>query len=124
MLGAALLAGAGAAGAVFSAVPARAQMDMDRSKFYADPSKYMLYGCPNIAQMRPAIVAKIAELERLIARAEASPGGTFVAELAYRDEYKANQGDLRNIDARARELNCPPPQPSRASPAPHERKRH
>lgn len=111
MLGAVLLLGAGMA-------PARAQIDMDRSKFYADPSKYALYGCQNIAQVRPNIVGRLAQLEALIAKAEASPGGGFVAALAYSDEYKANQGDLRNIDARAAELNCPPPPPSKATPSP------
>jgi len=124
MLGVAMLLGGIMAGVMASAVPARAQVDMDRSKFYADPSKYTLYGCPNIAQVRPVIVDKLAQLEALIAKAESSPGGTFIAELTYRDEYKANQGDLHNLDARARELNCPPPQPSRAAPTPRQRSRH
>lgn len=123
MLGAGLLLGAGAAGLVSSSVPAHAQINLDRSEFYADPSKYALYGCPNIEQVRPGIVARLAQLEGLIAKAKMSPGGGLIAELAYSDEYKANQGDLRNIDARARELNCPPPQPSKAAPAPQERKR-
>lgn len=118
-LGAVLLLGAGMAGIG----PARAQinMNMDRSTFYADPSKYTLYGCSNIAQVRPSIVARLEQLEKLIAKAEASPGGGMIATLAYSDEYKISQGDLRNIDARAAQLNCPPPSksaaPTAASPA-------
>lgn len=126
MLGVALLLGGVIAGVMAYATPARAQVDMDRSKFYADPAKYKLFGCPNIAQARPVIVDKLAQLEALIAKAESAPGGGMIAELAYSDEYKANQGDLHNLDARARELNCPPPQPTRTapSPVPRQRPRH
>lgn len=126
-LGAALLLGAGMA--AMGSARAQINMNMDRSTFYADPSKYALYGCPNIAQVRPSIVARLEQLEKLIAKAEASPGGGMIATLAYSDEYKINQGDLRNIDARAAELNCPPLPPSKttatpsASPAPRERPR-
>jgi hypothetical protein len=91
---------------MLSAPPAMAQIDMP--SMHADPSKFMLYRCPQLAQARPPLVARMQELERLTAKAAAGPGGSMVGSLAYRSDYLMVQGDLQNLDRRAAELNCPP----------------
>ncbi|HWM83227.1 MAG TPA: twin-arginine translocation pathway signal [Pseudolabrys sp.] len=91
---------------MLSVAPASAQIDLP--SMHADPSKYMLYRCPQLAQARPALVKRMQDLERLTAKAATSPGGAIVGRMTYRSEYLAMQGDLQNLDRRAAELNCPP----------------
>jgi len=95
-----------AAGAL-AAHPAAAQLDLP--SLHADPSKYLLYQCPQLAAARPPLLRRKQELEALMAKAEAGPGGALASTLAYRSDYLAVQGDLQNLEARARTLNCPPP---------------
>jgi len=93
--------------------PAAAQIDLP--SMHADPSKYMLYRCPQLAQARPGIVSRMRELEDLTAKAATSPGGAMIGRMTYRSEYLMLQGDLNNLDRRAAELGCPP---AAATPAP------
>jgi hypothetical protein len=87
-------------------VPAMAQIDLP--SMHADPSKYMLYRCPQLALARPGLVTRMRELERLNAKAATSPGGAIVGRMTYRSEYLMIQGDLQNLDRRAAQLDCPP----------------
>jgi hypothetical protein len=91
---------------MLSVPPAAAQIDLP--SMHADPSKYMLYRCPQLAQARPSIVSRMQELERLTAKAATDPGGAIIGRMTYRSEYLMLQGDLHNLDRRAAELDCPP----------------
>ena len=52
---------------------------------FADPSKYDLYDCPQLETERKSLAKQIAEVDRLIAKAETGAGGAVVAEVAYRN---------------------------------------
>jgi len=77
-----------AAGAL-AAHPAAAQLDLP--SLHADPSKYLLYQCPQLAAARPPLLRRKQELEALMAKAEAGPGGALASTLAYRSDYLAVQ---------------------------------
>lgn len=106
---------------LLGASPAAAQLD--QPSFHANPAKYLLYRCPQLAVARPPLLRRKAELEALMARAESGPGGALASMLAYRNEYLAVQGDLENLDARAAALKCPPPAPQQAVPPPAHRQK-
>lgn len=91
---------------MLSVPSAMAQIDLP--SMHADPSKYMLYRCPQLAQARPALVTRMHELEGLMTKAAAGTGGSMIGTLAYRSDYLAVRGDLNNLERRAAELNCPP----------------
>lgn len=80
---------------------------LDWPSMYSDPAKYTLYGCPQLAQARPALLKRIAELEALMQKAARSTAGAAVSTMAYRGEYLAAKGDLQNLDARASDRDCP-----------------
>jgi hypothetical protein len=100
-------------------VSARAQslFSADMATMYADPAKYLLYGCRQLAQARPPLLYRIQKLEALMARAQSGGGGVLAANMAYRNEYLSARGDLQNLDARAADRSCPPmPQTAIAPP--------
>lgn len=83
----------------------------------ADPSKYMLFGCKQLAEARPLIVYRMQKLEGLMAKAATGPGGGFASSMAYNSEYSMLRGDLKNLEARAADRNCPPLPQGAAAPA-------
>jgi hypothetical protein len=102
---------------LLAAVVTCALAQTDMSSFYADPAKYTLYGCKQLAQARPLLLYRIQKLEALMAKANAGSGGQAASALAYNNDYLTLRGDLRNLDTRAVDRNCPPmPQHAQAPP--------
>jgi hypothetical protein len=54
---------------------------------FADPARYELYDCAQLAAERKTLAKQIADLDRLIAKAQTGTGGAVVAEVAYRNDY-------------------------------------
>src|ERR1700737_5277289 len=58
---------------------------------FADPAKYDLYECKQLESERKNLATRGAELQGLIAKAQAGVAGPVVAEIAYRNEYIAGR---------------------------------
>jgi hypothetical protein len=95
-------------------------MDTDKvGLLTADPLKYELYDCAQIAGAVTSASTREQELRGLIDRAErGGSGGTVVAAMAYRNDYLRARGELRVLHDTARNKGCPeqPPKPA-ATPA-------
>ena len=93
-------------------------MDTDSvSLLTADPLKYELYDCAQIATAVTAASVREQDLRALIDRAErGGGGGTVVATMAYRNDYLRARGELRVLHDTARNKGCPE-QPPAAKPA-------
>lgn len=76
------------------------------SRIAVAPDKYVLYGCPQLAEARQSSLQRQRELEALMARASQSPGGRMMSALAYESEYAMVKGELREQARTAREKNC------------------
>ncbi|MCK1652379.1 twin-arginine translocation pathway signal [Bradyrhizobium sp. 149] len=96
------------------------------SPAFADPARYDLWDCKQLAPERKNLVKRIADLERLMAKAETGAGGAVVVELAYRNDYIAARGQQKLMEEtwaknRCRESDMeaaePPAKPA-APPAP------
>jgi hypothetical protein len=93
-------------------------MDTDKvGLLTADPLKYELYDCAQIATAVISASTREQELRGLIDRAErGGGGGTVVAAMAYRNDYLRARGELRVLHDTARNKGCPE-QPPAAAPA-------
>jgi hypothetical protein len=91
------------AGAVLLALGALvsgcANMSDGMTSAFADPAKYDLYNCKQLEAERRSLTTKMAEMQGLIDKAQGGVGGPVVAEVAYRNEYIALRGQLKNADA-------------------------
>src|SRR5207244_1137452 len=67
----------------------------DESLFFADPARYDLYDCKQLADARKAQSDRVDELARLMTKAQAGTGGSVVAEFAYRPDYVSAQANLK-----------------------------
>ena len=76
------------------------------SPAFADPAKYDLYDCKQLEPERARLVARAAELQGLMAKAETGVAGSVVAELAYRNEYISTRGQARLADEVWRRNKC------------------
>lgn len=89
------------------------------ASFYADPAKFMLYPCPALAVRAREVAERDRELQALMAKAGADPAGRLVTAAAYRNEYFAGRGEMREIEKAAANKKCPPmtaaPKPARRS---------
>jgi len=72
----------------------------------ARPGKFAFYDCPLLGQTLTRTRARIAEYERMTARAAQSPGGAAIANLSYRAEYLSARGDETELVAALKEKNC------------------
>ena len=72
---------------------------------FADPAKYDLYECKQLEPERTRL-ARAAELQGLMAKAETGVAGSVVAELAYRNEYISTRGQARLADDVWRRNKC------------------
>src|SRR5229473_1152013 len=97
-----------------------ADMSESVSSAFADPAKYDLYECPQLAAERKALANRGAELQGLMAKAETGVAGPVVAELAYRNEYVAVRGQARFAEEAWQRNKChdsPPAAPAAGAPA-------
>ena len=70
----------------------------DESTFFANPAKYDLYDCKQLAEVRKTKSARVDELGRLMAKAQTGTGGAVISEVAYRSDYVAAKADLKLAD--------------------------
>jgi hypothetical protein len=70
----------------------------DESTFFADPARYDLYDCKQLAEVRKNMTDRVDELARLMAKAQTATGGAVVSELAYRPDYMSARGNLKLIN--------------------------
>src|SRR5262249_38671579 len=79
---------------------------MDESTFFVDPSRYDLYDCRQLADVRKQMSDRVDELKRLMAKAETGTGGAVVSELAYRPDYTSAQASLKLANRVWNENHC------------------
>jgi hypothetical protein len=91
LAGAVLLASA-------AALSGCANMSDGMTSAFADPAKYELYNCKQLETERKNLATKMAEYQGLMSKAQTGTGGVVVAELAYRNDYIALRGQVRNAD--------------------------
>ena len=104
-----LVPGAGLAGC--------AGMGDGMSTAFADPAKYQLYDCKQLETERKSLDTRAAELEGLIEKAQGGVAGPVVAELAYRNEAIAVQGQRKFAEEAWRQNKCHPTPPATAAAA-------
>jgi hypothetical protein len=68
------------------------------TSMFADPAKYDLYDCKQLQAERKSLATRTAELQGLMAKAQAGVAGPVVAEVAYSNEYVALRGQSKNAD--------------------------
>lgn len=76
------------------------------SPAFADPAKYQLWDCKQLEVERKAQVKRLAELQKLMDKAETGVGGAVVAEMAYRNDYVAVQGQSHFAEEAWRTNRC------------------
>ncbi len=76
------------------------------STFFVDPSRYDLYDCRQLADVRKQMLDRVDELKRLMAKAESGAGGSVVSELAYRPDYASAQANLKLANRTWDENHC------------------
>jgi len=106
-----LVVGAGLAGC--------ASMGDGISTAFADPAKYQLYDCKQLEKERVNLGNRAAELEGLIEKAQGGVAGPVVAEIAYRNEAIAVQGQRKFAEEAWQQNKChvSPPATAAATPA-------
>jgi hypothetical protein len=83
-----------------------AQMSDSVSSAFTDPAKYDLYDCKQLETERKGIAVRMADLERLMAKAETGVAGPVVAELAYRNDHIALRGQSNLAEEAWRKNRC------------------
>ena len=89
------------------------------STAFADPAKYQLYDCKQLEKERVNLGNRAAELEGLIEKAQGGVAGPVVAEIAYRNEAIAVQGQRKFAEEAWQQNKChvSPPATAAATPA-------
>src|SRR5579871_6639076 len=97
-----------------------ANMSDGMTSAFADPAKYDLYNCKQLEAARKSLATQMAELQGLIDKAQGGAAGPVVAEVAYRNDYIALRGQLKNADAAWAINKCreTPPSKTAETPAP------
>ena len=93
-----LVLGAGLAGC--------ASMGDGMSTAFADPAKYQLYDCKQLEAERKSLGTRAAELQGLIEKAQTGVAGPMVAEIAYRNEAIAVQGQRKFAEEAWQQNKC------------------
>jgi hypothetical protein len=78
----------------------------DESFFFADPARYDLYDCKQLAEARKTLSDRVDELARLIAKAQSGAGGSVVAEVAYRPDYASAQANYKLANRAWEDNHC------------------
>jgi hypothetical protein len=76
------------------------------SPAFVDPARYDLWDCKQLAPERKNLANRMAELEKLMAKAETGAGGTVVSELAYRNDYVSVRGQQKLLEETWRRNRC------------------
>jgi hypothetical protein len=105
-----LVLGAGLAGC--------ASMGDGISTAFADPAKYQLYDCKQLEAERKSLSVRAAELQGLIEKAQTGVAGPMVAEIAYRNEAIAVQGQRKFAEEAWQQNKCHPSPPVTAAATP------
>jgi hypothetical protein len=105
-----LAAGAGLAGC--------ASVGEGVSTAFADPAKYQLFDCKQLEAERKNLAIRAAELQGLIEKAQAGVAGPVVAEIAYRNEAIAVQGQRKFAEEAWQQNKCHPSPPATAAATP------
>ncbi len=87
------------------------------STAFADPAKYELYDCKQLEAERKSLASRAAAQQGLMEKAETGVGGAVVAELAYRNEAIAIEGQRKFAEEAWRRNKCHPSPPAPATPA-------
>jgi hypothetical protein len=72
----------------------------------ADPLKYELYNCKQLAVALEGVTKRERELSGLIGKAEQDAGGTVVAALAYRNDYARARGEMKVLQDTMERRDC------------------
>lgn len=72
----------------------------------ADPARYSVYRCKDLAPRLAALVAREKDLRNLIAKASEGSGGVVIANLSYGAEYESVMGEEKVLRRTAAEKNC------------------
>ena len=94
-----------------------ASMGDGMSTAFADPAKYQLYDCKQLETERVNLDKRAAELQGLIEKAQTGVAGPVVAEVAYRNDAIAVQGQRKFAEEAWRENKCRPSPPAAAAAA-------
>jgi hypothetical protein len=70
------------------------------------PGKFAFYSCDQLLKQGQTSMARIAELEEVMAKSARAPGGELVNAVAYQSEYAAAQADLREAEVTAANKKC------------------
>jgi len=82
---------------------------------FADPAKYELWDCKQLETERKTLANREAELQGLMAKAQAGTAGPVVAEMAYRNEYLTVRGQAHFAEEAWRKNKCHPSPPGAAT---------
>lgn len=85
------------------------------SSMLVDPAKYALYNCQQLATARVQANTRVAELERLMAKAETGAAGSLVSGLAYQTDYVSARAERDQLDERIAHNNCSTTSPTPAA---------
>ncbi len=88
------------------------------STAFADPAKYEFYDCKQLEKERSVLATRAAEQQGLMAKAETGVAGPVVAELAYRNEAIAIEGQRKFAEEAWRKNKCHPSPPAADAAAP------
>jgi len=93
--------------------------DTKTGTMLVSPARFTLYNCNEMVAQQTATVARLRQLEDLIARAKRDSSGGFVSAVAYEPEYQNAQGELKVLRQQAAQKDCTLPDPNArpASPA-------
>lgn len=83
-----------------------AMSDENLSRVMVAPGKFSLYTCPELVAKGKELTKRERELQDLMAKANAGTGGGIVSALAYRPEYVAAQGEMRDVREAAAAKQC------------------
>jgi hypothetical protein len=91
-----------------------ASMGDSMSTAFADPAKYELYDCKQLETERKTLANRAAEQQGLMDKAQTGVAGPVVAELAYRNEAIAIEGQRKFAEEAWRKSKCraSPPAPA------------
>ena len=94
------------AAAIALALSAAGCSAMSESTALANPGKYDLYTCADIATAATAARSQEQELRQLMERAERGPAGSMVSAMAYRTDHMRARADLKLLADAAAKKNC------------------
>lgn len=80
--------------------------DENLSRVMVAPGKFSFYACPDLVAKGKELAKRERELSALMAKAKEGAGGGLVSALAYRPDYVAAQGEMRDVREAAAGKQC------------------